>query len=39
MLSTMFVKYLNIPCLLFIFDHILKFKDLFELEKIVSLLG
>lgn len=39
MLSTLFIKYLNITCLLFLFEHFIKFKDLFELEKVVALLG
>lgn len=39
MLSTVFIRYLNVPCLLFLFDHFIKFKDLFELEKVVALLG
>lgn len=31
--------YYKISCTIFIFDHILKFKDYFELEKITALLG
>ncbi|CAD8103139.1 unnamed protein product [Paramecium sonneborni] len=39
MISTIFINHLNIQCIIFIFDHVLKFKDYFELEKITSLLG
>ncbi|CAD8194634.1 unnamed protein product [Paramecium pentaurelia] len=39
MLSNIFFNIVNIQCLIFIYDHVLKFRDYFELEKIVTLIG
>ncbi|CAD8208511.1 unnamed protein product [Paramecium octaurelia] len=39
MLSNVFFNFVNVQCLIFIYDHVLKFRDYFELEKIVALLG
>ncbi|CAD8115460.1 unnamed protein product [Paramecium sonneborni] len=39
MLSNIFINFMNVQCLIFIYDHVLKFRDYFELEKMVALLG
>ncbi|CAK63184.1 unnamed protein product (macronuclear) [Paramecium tetraurelia] len=39
MLSNTFFNFVNVQCLIFIYDHVLKFRDYFELEKIATLIG
>lgn len=39
MLSCLLINHLNATCTYFLFDHFLKFKDFYECEKSVVLLG
>ncbi|CAK93679.1 unnamed protein product (macronuclear) [Paramecium tetraurelia] len=38
MLSSLFIDYLNVPCIIYIFDRIFKYKNYSELEDITALL-